>query len=138
VITPRYLAPFAKVELNLVLPPFGQEPGGEGGEARKDKSPDSRSAGASSKDTRKGLGGPAAAGTRAAASAGPGTPGTPGAEASIRAEGIVVRCDPHPKMPERYSLAIAFLHLAPAERNQIEAYVNWRLERSLIESAEVK
>jgi hypothetical protein len=63
------------------------------------------------------------------------------------AEGIVVRCDPYedgdeaPRMPdgspiELYSLGIAFLHVAPDDQARIETYVNWRLERSLIESAD--
>jgi hypothetical protein len=62
--------------------------------------------------------------------------------ASIQAEGIVVRCDPvatakggHASGQERYEVGIAFLHLRPEDHNRIEAYVNWRMERSLIESA---
>jgi len=66
----------------------------------------------------------------------------PAAEgATIQAEGIVVRCDPVAPAkgapatpPERYEVGIAFLHLSPADHNRIEAYVNWRMERSLIES----
>jgi hypothetical protein len=61
---------------------------------------------------------------------------------SIQAEGIVVRCDPVPAVkgapapaPERYEVGIAFLHLSPEDHNRLEAYVNWRMERSLIESA---
>jgi hypothetical protein len=66
----------------------------------------------------------------------------PAGSAPIAAEGIVVRCDPvpaapgaKPSPPERYEVGIAFLHLSPADHNRIEAYVNWRMERSLIESA---
>lgn len=99
--TPRYFAPLSKVELMLVLPPFGLEgegepPGPGPGQARNV---------------------PAAAG------------------AAIRAEGIVVRCDPADESEERFTLGIAFLNLPPADRDRIEGYVNWRIERSLIESA---
>lgn len=94
---PRYFAPLSKVELMLVLPPFGQEAeGGARAPARED---------------------PAAAGT------------------AIRAEGIIVRCDPVDETEERFTLGIAFLNLPPADRDRIEGYVNWRIERSLIESA---
>jgi hypothetical protein len=65
-----------------------------------------------------------------------------GEEAAIQAEGIVVRCDPVAPAkgapatpPERYEVGIAFLHLSPGDHNRIETYVNWRMERSLIESA---
>lgn len=56
----------------------------------------------------------------------------------IQAEGIVVRCEPlgEDSTPERYSLAVAFLHLSPADHRRIEGYVQWRFERSLIESAD--
>jgi c-di-GMP-binding flagellar brake protein YcgR len=93
--TPGYVTPLTKVELTLVLPPFGQDAAGGGAES----APKER------------------------------------ATASIRAEGFVVRCEPDGREPERYLVGIAFLHLSPADRSRIEAYVNWRLERSLIESA---
>ena len=68
------------------------------------------------------------------------------ARKAIKAEGIVVRCESAGeqdaaapsdggKEAELYSLGIAFLHLAPEDHRRVEAYVNWRLERSLIESA---
>ena len=94
---PRYFAPLSKVELMLVLPPFGQE----------------------AED-----GGPAPSRNALAA-----------AGAGIRAEGIVVRCDPTDETEEQFTLGIAFLNLPPADRDRIEGYVNWRIERSLIESA---
>jgi hypothetical protein len=107
-ITPRYFTPLTKVELTLVMPPFAT-----GG------------AGVKSGGVKGGLAKPPAA------------EGT-----AIRAEGIVVRCDPverakaAPDSPaERYEVGIAFLHLSPDDHNRIEAYVNWRMERSLIESA---
>ncbi len=98
-ITPRYFTPLTKVEMNLVIPPFGTGQGVK-----------------------------------------PSTPPEPGAaETTIRAEGIVVRCDPiaggKGQGPERYSVGIAFLHLSPADHQRIESYVTWRMERSLIESA---
>jgi hypothetical protein len=111
VVTPRYVTPFAKVELTLVLPPFGQVTGRQGRSA-------SAQAGQDMAPSRQR------------------EPEVADSETSIRAEGIVVRCEPDPEAPEHYSLAIAFLHLTPADRNRIEGYVNWRLERSLIESAE--
>jgi hypothetical protein len=116
VTTPRYVTPFSKVELTLVLPPFGQVTSGQVRNGRHG---------------RNGPGGPA----EVAANRG-GEPEVTGEETTIRAEGIVVRCEPDPQLAEQYSLAIAFLHLTPADRNRIEGYVNWRLERSLIESAE--
>jgi hypothetical protein len=54
----------------------------------------------------------------------------------IRAEGMVVRCDPTGGTPERYSVAVAFLHLSLADHRRIEGYVQWRFERSLLESAD--
>jgi c-di-GMP-binding flagellar brake protein YcgR len=58
---------------------------------------------------------------------------------TIRAEGIVVRCDPKTKGPgeetDLYALGVAFLHLTPADHRRIEAYVQWRFERTLLESA---
>ncbi len=109
-ITPRYFTPLTKVELTLVVPPFAlnEEKG-------------ARKGGAAREDVAHG--------------------GAKGSE--IRAEGIVVRCDPiagggkqGAAAAERYAVGIAFLHLSPADHNRIEAYVHWRLERSLIESAE--
>lgn len=71
-----------------------------------------------------------------------GWPKPAAAGASIQAEGIVVRCDPvvlakgsQAPAAERYEVGIAFLHLSPEDHSRIEAYVNWRMERSLIESA---
>ncbi len=59
---------------------------------------------------------------------------------TVRAEGIVVRCDPKAKVPgdsaELYALGVAFLHLTPEDHRRIEAYVQWRFERTLLESAE--
>lgn len=111
VVTPRYVTPFAKVELTVVLPPFGQVTGRQGRSASAQARPHD-------------------------SAPSPPEPEVADSETSIRAEGIVVRCEPDPEAPEHYSLAIAFLHLTPADRNRIEGYVNWRLERSLIESAE--
>ena len=109
--TPRYFTPLTKVELTLVLPAFAAAAGAT----------------------------PAATGARPKGgwAQPPAAPGT-----AIQAEGIVVRCDPVAPAkgapatpPERYEVGIAFLHLSPADHNRIEAYVNWRMERSLIESA---
>jgi hypothetical protein len=114
-LTPRYITPLTKVELTLILPPFQPAAGtGEG-----DRPEESQPAGATSGSE---------------------------SETKITAEGIVVRCDPHEEpeargnegqaTPELYSLGIAFLHVAPEDYARIEAYVHWRLERSLIESAD--
>ncbi len=108
-ITPRYFTPLTKVELTLVLPAFAAAAGAK----------------------------PTGAKPKGGAAKAPAAEGTP-----IEAEGIVVRCDPvapaaggGAKAPERYEVGIAFLHLSPADHNRLEAYVNWRMERSLIESA---
>jgi hypothetical protein len=108
-VTARYFAPLTKLEMTLVLPPFSL--------------PD--------EDLMVGPEGteapPRGAGVKR------------GQEAQqITAEGIVVRCEPlaPSSSPERYSLAVAFLHLAPADHRRIEGYVQWRFERSLIESAD--
>lgn len=106
ITTPRYLTPFTKVQLGVVLPPFGQEPG--------DETPGKLAEGEEE-----------------------GTAPRPAVSAqgtAIQVEGIVVRCAPDEEATERHSVAIAFLHLPPEVRNRIEAYVTWRLERSLIES----
>ena len=83
---------------------------------------------------------PFAAGTGAKPKGGWPKPAAAGT--AIQAEGIVVRCDPvvpakgsPPPAAERYEVGIAFLHLSPEDHNRLEAYVNWRMERSLIESA---
>lgn len=113
-LTPRYLTPLTKVEMTLVLPAFESRAG---------------------------------AGSEGEEGAAGGEPGHSKSEpkAPIVAEGIVVRCDPYedgdqaPRMAdgiELYSLGIAFLHLTAEDQARIEAYVSWRLERSLIESAE--
>lgn len=61
------------------------------------------------------------------------------ASRTIQAGGIVVRCDPKAKAPEDpaelYALGVAFLHLTPEDHRRIEAYVQWRFERTLLESA---
>jgi hypothetical protein len=56
---------------------------------------------------------------------------------TIQAGCIVVRCDPKTKEggDEEFALGVAFLHLTPADHRRIEAYVLWRFERALLESA---
>lgn len=111
ITTPRYLTPFTKVQLAVVLPLFGQEPGGE--EPRGEEGEEGEE-GAEEGTARK--------------------PAESAERTLIQVEGIVVRCAPDEEATERHSVAIAFLHLPPEVRNRIEAYVTWRLERSLIES----
>ena len=62
--------------------------------------------------------------------------GAPGEPERIQAEGMVVRCESAGGTPERFSVAVAFLHLTPADHRRIEGYVQWRFERSLLESAD--
>lgn len=107
-LTSRYFAPLTMLEMTLVLPPFSLP---EQELARgEDGLEDSTDGGA--------------------------VPAGPPGQELIRAEGIVVRCEPTGGTPERYSLAIAFLHLSLANHRRIEGYVQWRFERSLLESAD--
>ena len=111
-LTPRYFAPLTMLEMTLVLPPFSlpEDELARGEDRFADGDPD-----------------PAA---------GPDVPTGPPGQEQIRAEGIVVRCEPTGGTPERYSLAIAFLHLSLENHRRIEGYVQWRFERSLLESAD--
>jgi len=58
---------------------------------------------------------------------------------TIQARCIVVRCDPKTKeagdSDEEFALGVAFLHVTPKDHRRIEAYVLWRFERALLESA---
>jgi hypothetical protein len=108
-VTPRYFAPLTMMAMSLVLPPFTLlEEGAEVSEGEI--------------ETEEGA---------------PETSPHGGANGEIHAEGIVVRCDPAEdgREPQRYSLAVAFLHLKPADHRRIEGYVQWRFQRSLLESA---
>jgi hypothetical protein len=106
-LTPRYFAPITKFAISFVLPPFSL--------------PEEELAPLRAAQAKAGSGGD-------------------GEEARdvIHAEGIVVRCEPvaDGSTPELFSLAVAFLHLSPADHRRIEGYVQWRFERSLIESAD--
>jgi hypothetical protein len=154
--TNRYFTPFTKVQLAVALPHFGEEDAGAASDADVGtvspalKLPHKPSAGEkgakkAAKPTGRGPAGPSStSGSDSApdADAGRGAPSAAGAgegsgdaDAPIQLEGIVVRCDPQEDAPETYSVAIAFLHLPPDLRHRIEAYVTWRLERSLLESA---
>lgn len=106
-LTPRYFSPLTKLEMTLVLPPFSL-PEDELPIASRDDEDD------------------AAEAVEPAA----------GEPELIRAEGMVVRCEPAGGTPERYSVAVAFLHLSLADHRRIEGYVQWRFERSLLESAD--
>jgi len=105
-LTPRYFSPLTKLEMTLVLPPFSL--------------PEDELPIASREDD----------GVEAA------EPPAAGEPERIRAEGMVVRCEPTGGTPERYSVAVAFLHLSLADHRRIEGYVQWRFERSLLESAD--
>jgi hypothetical protein len=105
-LTPRYFSPLTKLEMTLVLPPFSL--------------PEDELPIANREDD----------GVEAA------EPPAAGEPERIRAEGMVVRCEPTGGTPERYSVAVAFLHLSLADHRRIEGYVQWRFERSLLESAD--
>ncbi len=55
----------------------------------------------------------------------------------ICAEAIVVRAEPSETDPARYSIGIAFMNLKAEDRRRLEDYIEWRMTRSLIESAQV-
>ncbi len=118
--TPRYFSPYTKIQLAVEMPPLGEGEADGEPEARAESgeaSGPSRGKKGREGEARARIGGGDEAGTL------------------IQVEGIVVRCEPLRETPGTFSVAIAFLHLPPAVRNRIEAYVTWRLERSLIESA---
>ncbi|MGD8394616.1 MAG: PilZ domain-containing protein [Candidatus Eiseniibacteriota bacterium] len=51
-------------------------------------------------------------------------------------EAVVVHSEPVPDSPGAHRVGVAFMSMSPAARRHLEDYIDWRLTRSLLESAE--
>jgi c-di-GMP-binding flagellar brake protein YcgR len=51
-------------------------------------------------------------------------------------EAVVVRSEPDASAEGCYRVGVAFMNMSPASRKRLEDYIEWRMTRSLLESAE--
>ncbi len=54
----------------------------------------------------------------------------------LQVEAVVVRSEPTTEAGGGYRVGVAFMNMSPGDRARLEDYIDWRITRSLLESAE--
>lgn len=54
----------------------------------------------------------------------------------LHVDAVVVRSEPDEEMTDAYRVGVAFMNMSPGDRRRLEDYIEWRMTRSLLESAE--